>query len=402
MSMSQFSFQVVASSGDPRFLRAGTITTPHGKINTPTFIPVGTKAAMKGLTVEMMRELEAQSILANAYHLYIQPGHKLVEKAGGVASFMAWNGPTYTDSGGFQVLSLGSGYKKVVSMIAEDAKVASKSTRRAFVDDDGVNFKSHRDGTMHRFTPEVSMEIQHALGADVCFAFDELTSLADQPSYHSEALERTHRWAVRSLNHFKNLRNAHPDRSYQALFGVLQGANLEPLRRQTAKFLGSMDFDGFGIGGAIEKHLLSDIVRWTTEELPVEKPKHLLGISAPDDIFGGVESGIDTFDCVAPTREARNGAIYTLDGRYNLKNIRFREDFTSLEDGCACHVCKTYTKAYIHHLFRSKEMLASTLASYHNEYFTIRLVDGIRQSIMNDSYYQYKAEFFERYYSTLN
>ncbi len=396
--MPSFSYTITAATGDPRFLRAGIIRTPHGDIETPTFVPVGTKAAMKALTVDMMRDLRAQAILANAYHLYIQPGHKLVEKAGGLSEFMAWHGPTFTDSGGFQVLSLGSGYKKVVSMVSDEAVIAEKSTRRAFVDDDGVNFKSHRDGTMHRFTPEVSMEIQHALGADICFAFDELTSLADTPDYHYEALERTHRWAVRSLRHFRKLQSQNPAKPYQALFGVMQGANIESLRRKTAKYLGGMEFDGFGIGGAIEKRLLGDIVRWTTEELPIDKPKHLLGISAPNDIFEGVEAGIDTFDCVAPTREARNGAIYTGDGRYNLKNICYREDFTPLEQGCQCLVCQTYTKAYVHHLFRSKEILAATLTSYHNEYFTLRLVDGIREAIKANTFEAYKKDFYKRFY----
>lgn len=395
-SMTPFLFDIKHRDSNS-LARTGTIHTPHGDIQTPAFIPVGTKAAMKALTVDMMHSLGAQAVLANAYHLFVQPGPALVEKAGGVSKFMSWGGPTYTDSGGFQVLSLGSGYKKVVSMVSDEATIAEKSTRKAFVDEDGVTFKSHRDGAIHRFTPEVSMEIQHGLGADICFAFDELTSLADKPSYHREALDRTHRWAHRSLEHFRKLQNDNLDRPYQALFGVLQGANIEELRRETAQYLGAMEFDGFGIGGAIEKSRLGEIVRWVCEELPEDKPRHLLGISEPSDIFAGVEAGADTFDCVAPTREARNGAIYTLDGRYNLKAAKYREDFSPLQDDCTCHVCKTYTKAYIHHLFRSKEMLAATLASYHNEHFILRLVDNIRESIERGEFAEYKQLMLERY-----
>ena len=228
--MKQFSFTISARDSHS-LARVGIISTPHGDIETPAFIPVGTKAAMKALTVDMMHQVGAQAILANAYHLFIQPGPQLIDKAGGVGAFMNWSKPTFTDLGGFQVLSLGSGYKKVVSMVSEEASIAEKSTRHAFVDEDGVTFKSHRDGTLHRFTPEVSMQIQHSLGADICFAFDELTSLADTPEYHREALSRTHRWAHRSLDHFRKLQANKPEKDYQALFGVLQGANIEALRR---------------------------------------------------------------------------------------------------------------------------------------------------------------------------
>lgn len=397
--MTDFLFSITHAHGDERMLRAGVIRTPHGNIQTPSFIPVGTAAAMKALTVEMMHENGAQALLSNAFHLYLQPGHKLVEKAGGLGKFMNWEGPTFTDSGGFQVLSLGSGYKKVISMQSDKATVAAKSTRHAFVDDNGVNFKSHRDGSMHRFTPEVSMQIQYALGADICFAFDELTSLADPRKYQEEALIRTHAWAKRSLIEFRRLQSEGKNRDYQALFGVLQGANYEDLRRETAQNLGKMDFDGYGIGGAIEKQKLEDTVRWVNEELPAEKPKHLLGISEPDDIFAGIASGADTFDCVSPTRVARNGAAYTLDGRYNIKSARYKEDFSPLDPDCTCSTCLNYTKAYIHHLFKAKEILASILVSHHNEHFIIRLVDDIRNSIYNNSFVELRREWLSRYYS---
>lgn len=396
--MSDFSFSIIDSKVDPRFMRTGIIRTPHGDIETPAFIPVGTAATVKALTVDMMLENGAQAILSNAYHLYLQPGSKLIEQAGGLAKFMNWNGPTFTDSGGFQVLSLGSGYKKVISMQSDEAMVAEKSTRHAFVDENGVNFKSHRDGSMHRFTPEISMRIQSELGADICFAFDELTSLADPRKYQEEALERTHRWAVRSLAEFRRLQNE-TTKPYQALFGVLQGANHEDLRRNTSKYLGEMDFDGYGIGGAIEKSQLGQIIRWCTEELPENKPKHLLGISEPDDIFEAIEQGVDTFDCVSPTRVARNGSAYTLDGRFNIKSARYYNDFSPLDPDCDCYTCKNYTRAYINHLYKAKEILSAILVSNHNEYFIIRLVDDIRNSIKRGDFTTLKNTWLKRYYS---
>lgn len=395
--MADFSYELLHAPSEPHLMRSGVIHTPHGDIKTPAFIPVGTAATVKALTVEMMRDNGAQAILSNAYHLYLQPGHELVEKAGGLAKFMNWNGPTFTDSGGFQVLSLGSGYKKVVSMVSDEATVAAKSTRHAFVDDDGVNFKSHRDGTLHRFTPEKSMQIQHALGADICFSFDELTSLADPRKYQEEALKRTHAWADRSVTEFRRLQSEGA-RPYQALFGVLQGANYEDLRRQTAKHLGGMGFDGFGIGGAIEKHRLAEIVRWCTEELPVNKPKHLLGISEPDDIFRAIENGVDTFDCVSPTRVARNGAAYSLDGRFNIKAAKYYDDFGPLDPDCDCYTCSNYTRAYINHLYKAKEILAAILVSNHNEHFIIKLVDDIRSSIEQGSFDGLKEAWLKRYY----
>lgn len=395
-----FSYTVSYAPGDPHMMRTGMIHTPHGDIQTPAFIPVGTAATVKALTVDMMDDLGAQAILSNAYHLYLQPGPDLVERAGGLGSFMNWSKPTFTDSGGFQVLSLGSGYKKVISMQSDEATVAVKSTRHAFVDEDGVNFKSHRDGSLHRFTPEVSMDIQYKLGADICFSFDELTSLADPRRYQEEALARTHRWAERSVREFRRLQTQHPKKPYQALFGVLQGANYEDLRRATAQYLQTLDFDGFGIGGAIEKDRLQDIVRWVNEELPIDKPKHLLGISEPDDIFAAIEVGVDTFDCVSPTRVARNGAAYTLDGRFNIKASRHADDFGPLDPDCTCYTCTNYTRAYIHHLFKAKEILASILVSYHNEHFIVQLVDDIRHSIEKASFDALKHHWLSRYYAS--
>lgn len=397
--MKDFSYTVDSVLDDERFARAGTIHTPHGNIQTPAFIPVGTKATIKAVTVEQLEGTYAQALLANAFHLYLQPGPDLLHKAGGLGKFMNWGKPTFTDSGGFQVLSLGSGYKKTVSMEIDNASIAPRSTRHAFVDDDGVNFKSPLDGSMHRFTPEVSMEIQYKIGADICFAFDELTSLADPYSYQVEALQRTHEWAQRSIYRFRALQDENTDKPYQALFGVLQGANYENLRRQTAKHLGDMDFDGYGIGGAINKQQLGEIVRWTTEILPSDRPKHLLGISEPDDMFEAVAAGVDTFDCVSPTRVARNGAAYSLDGRFNISRSIYRDDFGPLDPDCKCYTCSNYTRAYINHLLRSKERLAATLMSIHNEAFIIRLVAQMRDSIIDNSFESFRKSWLSRYYS---
>lgn len=242
------------------------------------------------------------------------------------------------------------------------------------------------------------MQVQHAIGADICFAFDELTSLADPHDYQIEALARTHRWAERSVKEMRRLQELNSDRPYQALFGVLQGANYEELRRETAKFLSTQDFDGYGIGGAIEKSRLGEIVRWVNEELPADKPKHLLGISEPDDMFEAVAQGIDTFDCVSPTRVARNGAAYTLDGRYNIKGAKHKLDFGPVDPDCDCYTCQNYSRAYIHHLLRAKEMLGATLMSIHNEHFIIKLVSDIRTSILDETFEIFRKTWLSRYY----
>ena len=382
--------------------RTGVIHTPHGDIQTPAFIVVGTKAAVKAMTVEQVRAVHAQAVLANAYHLYLQPGHKLIEEAGGLARFMNWHGPTFTDSGGFQVLSLGSGFKKVLAMqsgeLADEEVIAPAKERRAFVDDDGVTFASHLDGSRHRFTPEHSMQLQHAIGADITFAFDELTSLHDPYTYQVESLKRTHAWAERCLAEVDHLRKKHPERPYQALFGVIQGAQYEDLRKRAATFMGNLPFDGYGIGGALEKDQMGTIIRWVNKILPENKPKHLLGISEPDDIFAAIEQGIDTFDCVSPTRVARNGAMYTYEGRVNVSAARFARDFSPLVTDCECYTCQHYTRAYIRHLFKAGESLAGTLVSIHNEHFIIKLVDDIRKSIEEGNFQDLRTLWLRKYY----
>ena len=400
-----FSYEITHAS-ETGLARAGVITTPHGQVQTPAFIPVGTKANVKTVLPEAMEELGAQALLANAYHLYLQPGPSVLDEAGGLGAFMNWDKPTFTDSGGFQVLSLGVGFKKVLAMDAQtfrsDQVIAKNKERLAHVDDEGVTFKSHLDGSMHRFTAEVSMQIQHQLGADIMFAFDECTTLHNTRPYQELAMERTYNWALRCLDEHKRLTDARVGKPYQALFGVIQGAQYEDLRKKAASDLGSMsssgiEFDGFGIGGALDKDSLGTIVGWVNSTLPENKPKHLLGIGAPEDLFVGVENGVDTFDCVLASRIARTSSVYTMTGRFNVSNAPFVRDFNPIDDECDCYTCKNYTRAYLCHLFRGKEMLAGTLATIHNERFIVRLVDQMRQAIIDGRFQDMKAEFMGRY-----
>ena len=389
--------------------RSGVIRTPHGEIRTPAFIAVGTKASVKAVLPETMRELGAQALLANAYHLYLQPGPDIVAEAGGLGAFMNWPGPTFTDSGGFQIMSLGAGLGKVLmadpDRVQADDLVASGKQKLARVDDDGATFTSHLDGSTHRFTPELSISIQHQIGADIIFAFDELTTLLNTRSYQEESLARTQAWAQRCLTEHRRLAALAPARPRQALFGVVQGANYEDLRRQACRGLNSITdatgrgFVGFGSGGALEKQNLAAIVGWCTGELPDAKPRHLLGISEPDDLFAAIAAGADTFDCVSPSRVARNAAIYARDGRYNITGARYRRDFSPLDSDCDCYTCGSYTRAYVHHLFKAKEMLAATLCTIHNERFIIRLVDRIRDAIPAGDFEALREDFLGRYYS---
>ena len=400
-----FAFEI-NHAADAGLARVGTITTPHGQIQTPAFIPVGTKATVKTVLPEAMANLGAQALLANAYHLYLQPGPDVLDEAGGLGSFMNWDKPTFTDSGGFQVLSLGVGFKKVLAMDAQtfrsDQVIAKNKERLAHVDDEGVTFKSHLDGSMHRFTAESSMQIQHKLGADIMFAFDECTTLHNTRPYQELAMSRTYDWAIRCLDEHKKLTDARTAKPYQALFGVIQGAQYEDLRKKAASDLGAMsssgiEFDGFGIGGALDKDSLGTIVGWVNTTLPQEKPKHLLGIGAPEDLFVGVENGIDTFDCVLASRIARTSAVYTMEGRFNVSNQPFIRDFNPIDDECDCYTCTHYTRAYLCHLFRAKEMVAGTLATIHNERFIVRLVDQMRQALLDGNFQDMKKEFMGRY-----
>ncbi|HVV14946.1 MAG TPA: tRNA guanosine(34) transglycosylase Tgt [Candidatus Paceibacterota bacterium] len=387
--------------------RAGILKTAHGELKTPAFIAVATKATVKGISSQSFRELGVQGVIANTYHLYLNPGEKTVEKAGGVNKFMQWNGPSMTDSGGFQVFSLGVGFgKKLSKFLPEqaspeegvavfDEELATSHGKLAVIDEDGVSFTSHLDGSLHRFTPERSIEIQHALGADIIYAFDECTAPSADWDYQKEAMDRTHRWARRSLAaHRGNVaKNA-----AQGIYGIVQGGRYADLRIESAREIASMDFDGIGIGGSFSKHDLLGILDKVNAELPKEKPRYLLGIGEPEDIFIGVAAGIDTFDCVLPTRTGRTGGLYTRGGKIQIPNAQYKEDFTPIDDKCGCPVCTTFTKSYIHHLFRSGEMLGPMLASEHNLYFLANLTARIRESLIDGSFDKFRDAFLGGYH----
>lgn len=381
--------------------RAGTLQTPHGVINTPAFVVVGTKATVKALTPEQVASLGAQTVLANTYHLYLEPGADLVEQAGGLGKFMNWPGPTFTDSGGFQVLSLGAGFDNGLNKFVNRSELENLDLKKnqdslaklAKVDDDGVTFRSHLDGCEHRFTPEKSMEIQYQLGADIIFAFDECTSPLHGSEYQKESLNRTHAWAERSLRRHQDLDKT----KKQSLWGVVQGGSHQDLREASAKKIAELGFEGFGIGGSYTKEEISEVLVWVNQILPENKPRHLLGIGEPLDFFVGVENGADTFDCVAASRMARNGTLQTRFGRLNILNSKFRNDFNKIEADCACYTCANFTRAYLAHLFRAKEMLAATLATIHNLYFSVSLVEKIRQSILDNNFEQFRDEFMGNY-----
>ncbi len=332
--------------GGARYGRTGIIHTPHGDIHTPAFVPVATQAAMKAVLPETMKDLGAQCLLSNAFHLYERPGEQVLDEAGGLAKFMNWNGPTFTDSGGFQVLSLGAGFKKTLM-----------------------------------------------------FAFDELTTLMNTRGYQERSVERTYRWAQRCVAEHKRLTEERVGKPYQALYGVVQGANYEDLRRHAAEQIASLDFDGVGIGGAIEKRIIGDTCAWICDAMPESRPRHVLGIAAVDDIFACVENGGDTFDCVAPARCGRNGAIFTRGGRYNIKRAQFKHDFGPLEEGCDCYTCTHYSRAYVDHALRAREFNGFTLATIHNEHFFVKLLDDIRTSIDGGYFDEFRDETLARFYA---
>ncbi len=387
--------------------RAGVITTPHGTIETPAFIVGGTNATVKALTPEMIKGVGGQSVLANTYHLMLRPGADIVNQAGGVGKFMNFDGPTFTDSGGFQVFSLGVAFNKGIDAVSHtekgDAEKATASAEQLVkITEKGAHFRSHLDGQKLLMTPESSMELQHKIAADIHMAFDECPAPLANYVYIVESLERTHAWAERCIARHQELNAEHADKNenLQALFGIVQGARHEELRKRSASFLGERDFDGYGIGGVFETGEIPTVVKWTDETLPEGKPRHLLGMGAqPMDLFLGVEYGVDTFDCVAPTRQARNGALYTYDGRMNIKKQQFRTDFSPIDSECGCYTCQNFTRAYVCHLFHADEMLGATLASIHNEYFIVSTVDKIRESIKDGSFFALKDTFLRRYYA---
>lgn len=434
--------------------RVGILSTPHGDIHTPAFVTVGTKATVKGITPEMLQDAGAEVMLANTYHLYLQPGDDIVAKAGGLQGFSNWHGPTMTDSGGFQAFSLGVALGKNITKFTKSgqeemkleetsstlrasdaAKLAkgakggnannqqdqqgqrditdeSSPMKPAQIDANGVMFRSVIDGSVHYFTPEKSMQIQHNIGADIIFAFDECTSPNEPYAYQAESLDRTHRWAKQSLEYHRKA--ADPKAGMkdhtgaevkadariserQAIFGIVQGGRHEKLRKESAEVLSKMDFDGYGIGGSFAKEDMGDAVRWVNEILPEEKPRHLLGIGEAEDLFDAVENGCDLFDCVMPTRNGRTGTLLTKYGKVNISNAKYKDDFSQLEEGCECYACKNYTRAYLNHLFKAKEMLGGILATVHNLYFTINLVKKMRASMLDGTFAQLKREFLGAY-----
>lgn len=351
-----FDYKILASQGRAR---AGVFSTPHGALETPVFAPVGTQATVKMLTSAQLDELGASLVLSNTYHLYLRPGDELVAEQGGLHEFMSWPRPMLTDSGGFQVFSLAQ-------------------TRK--IDDEGVTFKSHIDGSTHRFTPEKSIKIQENLGADIIMAFDECSDPNDH-AYSKIAMDRTHRWAERSL--------AAKQRADQALFGIIQGGVNPELRAASAQFIASLPFPGIAIGGLSvgetkeEMHATLDLV---TPLLPENRPRYLMGVGTPEDLINGIARGIDIFDCVLPTRLARHNAVFSSDGRLNLMNATFAHDKRPIDSACTCYTCRTFTRAYLRHLIVARELLAGTLLSIHNLHALIQLVRDIRVSIIDNTF----------------
>ena len=352
--------------------RLGRLHTPHGVIETPIFMPVGTQATVKAMTPEELEDMEAQIILSNTYHLFLRPGHELVEKAGGLHKFMNWNHPILTDSGGFQVFSLGDLRK---------------------ITEEGVEFRSHLDGAKHFLSPERAIEIENALGADIIMAFDECAPYPADKEYVKKSLERTSRWAARC-------KAAHKKPEQQALFGIVQGGMYADLRKQSAEEITAIGFPGYAIGGLSvgePKPMMYEVLEQTTPYLPEDKPRYLMGVGSPDDLLEGVLRGVDMFDCVLPTRIARNGTAMTSVGKVVIKNAKHFDDFTPLDPNCDCYTCRNYTKAYLRHLYKADEILSSRLMSYHNLYFLIELMKNVRKAIMEDRLLDFKDEFFRKY-----
>ena len=404
--MSALAFEITKKHGRGR---AGVLTTKHGVIQTPAFVQVATKAGVKGVLPETLKNLGAQVALANTYHLYLQPGEEVVQKAGGLGAFMGWDGPTMTDSGGFQVFSLGVAFGRTITKIAKgdenardqgvsvyDEGVQSQHGQLAVIDEQGVTFTSHIDGSLHRFTPERSVEIQHALGADIFFAFDECTSPTEGYEYQREAMERTHRWAERSLRaHRQNLEAGQT----QSIFGIVQGGRYEDLREESAKAIAAMNFDGFGIGGSFSKEDMEGALQAAIPHLPEEKPRHFLGIGEPGDVLTGIAEGMDLFDCVAATRMGRHGTIYTKRGTIHLTNEQYKQDFRPLDPETSVPGTETFTRAYVGHQLRAGEMLGPMIASMHNLGFIIQLIDGAREALNDGTFDTYRDEFLKAYYA---
>jgi len=365
-----FNFKVIKSCSKTK-ARIGEIITPHGKISTPCFMPVATLGAVKTLSKEELESLGAEIILSNAYHLYLRPGDKLIKKLGGLHNFINWPGPILTDSGGFQVFSL-----------AKLRKVSDK----------GVEFSSHLDGSKHFFTPEKSIRIQNNLGADIIMAFDECAPYPCDYEYARKAMIRTHQWAIecKKYHHKKN----------QALFGIIQGGTYQDLREESSRFIVRQNFPGIAIGGVSvgePRQLMYKVLEWCEPLIPKEKPRYLMGVGEPVDLIESIERGIDMFDCALPTRIARNGAVYTKNGRINLRNSRFKKDPLPIEKDCLCYTCQNYSRAYIRHLINEKEILGIRLTTIHNLYFIFNLINDIKKAIYQGKFLEFKKKFIHNF-----
>ncbi|WP_270179424.1 tRNA guanosine(34) transglycosylase Tgt [Alkalihalobacillus sp. CinArs1] len=352
--------------------RLGKLHTPHGTFETPMFMPVGTLATVKTMSPEELKEMGAGVILSNTYHLWLRPGHDIVKEAGGLHKFMNWDGPILTDSGGFQVFSL--------------------SDLRQ-IEEKGVHFRNHLSGEKLFLSPEGAMEIQNALGSDIMMAFDECPPYPAEYDYMKSSVERTSRWAERCIA-------AHQRKDVQGLFGIVQGGEYEDLRKQSAEDLVSLDFPGYAVGGLSvgePKDVMNRVLDFTTPHLPNNKPRYLMGVGSPDSLIDGAIRGIDMFDCVLPTRIARNGTLMTSNGRLVVRNAKYARDFRPLDENCDCNVCRNYSRAYIRHLIKANETFGFRLTTYHNLYFLLNLMKQVRQAIMDDRLLDFKDEFFEQY-----
>ena len=352
--------------------RRGVIHTPHGDIQTPVFMPVGTQATVKSMTPEELKEIEAQIILSNTYHLYLRPGNKLIKEAGGLHEFMRWDRPILTDSGGFQVFSLGPLRK---------------------ITEDGVEFKSYLDGSKHFLSPEDVMEIENDLGADIMMAFDECCPYPSTYEYTKNSMERTTRWAERC-------KEAHSRPEEQGLFGIIQGGFYKDLRRKSVEDLIKLDFPGYAIGGISvgePKEEFLDILRYTAPLMPINKPRYLMGVGTPDYLIEAALAGIDMCDCVLPTRIARNGTAMTWSGKKVIRNAIYQRDWKPIDEKCDCYACKNYTRAYVNHLIKNKEILGVRLLSIHNLRFLTKLMEKVRIEIENDNLINFRKEFYKEY-----
>jgi queuine tRNA-ribosyltransferase len=353
--MDAVSFELIKKD-DKTNARLGRLNTPHGVIETPVFMPVGTQATVKAMRPDQLKEIGAKIVLSNTYHLYLRPGHEIVKAAGGLHKFMNWDGAILTDSGGFQVFSLGDLRK---------------------ITEEGVSFRSHIDGSKHMFTPEKSMEVQNALGSDIIMAFDECPPYPADREYAKQSLERTTRWLERCIK-------AHKNTEKQSLFGIMQGGMYQDLRKLSASQIVEFDLPGYAIGGLSvgePKEVMYEVMDYCVDYLPKDKPRYLMGVGSPDCLFEGVERGVDMFDCVLPTRVARNGLALTSHGRISIKNAVHEKDFSRLDPECDCYTCNNYSRAYLRHLFKANEILSSMLLTNHNLYFLINLMKKIRKSI---------------------